>query len=482
MVRAQIVALSVGATIAVIGGVLAWQGLLPGVPPMKPRIVNEAPLPAKSDPAKPVPAPKSSTQVEPKAAVANGAPAPVAPDLGQKEGGKKPEVARAAPEAAVAAQKPESAPAPKPVTSAPPPQPAPIIPKFDTVRVEPSGEFVVAGHGGPGAKVDLMAGDKVVAQAQADAGGDFVMVPQALAPGNYVLALRSYSGKGTAVQSVQTVTVSVPAKGQKGLVVALTEPGKASVLLADPTAKAAAAPAEKKAEPLAKEKQPTAPVAPEVAFKTVESEKGGFYATGIAPPGTHLRIYLNGSRVADVVADAEGRWSMTIGKGMTPGHYAVRADAIDAAGKVMARAEVPFDIPAGAVMAKLERKFEPAGETGSESKNGAQSKTTAPAPAKDEGLQSSAPKMADTGLKPADAAAKKEVAANAPPQTATSSAVVPEISTASVHRGDSLWRISRKIFGRGIRYTLIYAANAGQIRDPNLIYPGQVFVLPKADH
>jgi nucleoid-associated protein YgaU len=47
-----------------------------------------------------------------------------------------------------------------------------------------------------------------------------------------------------------------------------------------------------------------------------------------------------------------------------------------------------------------------------------------------------------------------------------------------VQPGQSLWRIARASYGAGIRYTDIYAANRDQIRDPNLIYPGQVFSLP----
>ena len=49
-----------------------------------------------------------------------------------------------------------------------------------------------------------------------------------------------------------------------------------------------------------------------------------------------------------------------------------------------------------------------------------------------------------------------------------------------VQPGHSLWRIARETYGRGIRYTVIYEANRAQIRDPDLIYPGQVFVLPGA--
>ena len=56
-----------------------------------------------------------------------------------------------------------------------------------------------------------------------------------------------------------------------------------------------------------------------------------------------------------------------------------------------------------------------------------------------------------------------------------------ELRTARVTRGDSLWRISRTIYGEGTRYTEIYDANSAQIRDPDLIYPGQVLVVPKQD-
>ncbi|VUD74711.1 hypothetical protein MET9862_05344 [Methylobacterium symbioticum] len=55
---------------------------------------------------------------------------------------------------------------------------------------------------------------------------------------------------------------------------------------------------------------------------------------------------------------------------------------------------------------------------------------------------------------------------------------MPEINTARIERGNSLWQISRRAYGRGNRYTVIYDANQEQIRDPDLIYPGQIFVLP----
>ncbi len=49
-----------------------------------------------------------------------------------------------------------------------------------------------------------------------------------------------------------------------------------------------------------------------------------------------------------------------------------------------------------------------------------------------------------------------------------------------VQPGDNLWEIARATYGHGIRYTVIYAANRAQIRNPNLIYPGQMFTLPNS--
>lgn len=56
---------------------------------------------------------------------------------------------------------------------------------------------------------------------------------------------------------------------------------------------------------------------------------------------------------------------------------------------------------------------------------------------------------------------------------------LPRDAVVFVQPGNSLWRIARRTYGGGVQYTLIYEANQDQIRDPDLIYPGQVFVLPK---
>lgn len=48
-----------------------------------------------------------------------------------------------------------------------------------------------------------------------------------------------------------------------------------------------------------------------------------------------------------------------------------------------------------------------------------------------------------------------------------------------VQRGDALWRIAYRTYGEGVRYVEIFRRNQDQISDPNLIYPNQIFVVPK---
>jgi nucleoid-associated protein YgaU len=49
-----------------------------------------------------------------------------------------------------------------------------------------------------------------------------------------------------------------------------------------------------------------------------------------------------------------------------------------------------------------------------------------------------------------------------------------------VQPGNSLWRIARHAYGEGVQYTDIYDANRSKIRDPDLIFPGQIFDVPGA--
>jgi nucleoid-associated protein YgaU len=83
-------------------------------------------------------------------------------------------------------------------------------------------------------------------------------------------------------------------------------------------------------------------------------------------------------------------------------------------------------------------------------------------------------------LNPAVGSSQARLAAATPPSDggSPSAVIVSKIATTVVSRGDSLWRISRANYGAGMRYAVVYKANQDQIRNPNRIYPGQIFVLP----
>ncbi len=376
-------------------------------------------------------------------------------------------------------------------------------PHFDVVRVEPSGEAVVAGKGDPNAKVQLLASGKVVAETKADANGHFVLLPPPLLPGNHALTLRQSAGANPPADSTESVAVSIPAKGSGQVVVALAEPGKPTKLLSGPPATAAANPEaanpDRSKQDTSKQetsKQETAMAKPDpgappaaikradhgLAIRSVELENGnGFFASGAAAPGTRVQIYLNGAHLADVVAGPDGQWSVTLKKGLTGGHYAVRADAGER-DKVTARVEVPFDVPVA--MAAAPQSSAPASSPPSEP---GPAPPSAPNPADVAGL---GPPPMQQGTAPAPVAPPPGLAPSAVPRSDLAArsaaiaampganAVIDEVDTALVVPGDNLWNISRVRLGHGRRFTEVYAANVSQIRDPKLIYPGQVFVVP----
>lgn len=288
-------------------------------------------------------------------------------------------------------------------------------PAFDIARVEPSGDTVIAGRAAPGATVELLRNGKVHDRVVADASGQFAMVPPRLPAGDSELTLRSRPRDGAPAISKQSVVVSVQSNLKDQPVVALMTPDKPSVVLSKP---------------------PSLDVAGgSVVVETVEAEPGGkkIHVTGRSDPGALVRLYFNDHYQSTATADSTGRVAFTtlnesMGRG---GDYRVRLDEVDrASGAVRSRAEVPFAAPQVVARAAVSG----AGDTNA-SVSDASSSTAPPR----------APKVGEMMV---------------------------------VSRGDSLWRISRTAYGDGARYTVIYDANHRQIRNPDRIYPGQVFVIP----
>jgi LysM repeat protein len=241
--------------------------------------------------------------------------------------------------------------------------------------------------------------------------------------------LRSKQPDGKQATSKQSVAVALEPGPTDRPIVALMTPDKPTVVLSQPAA--------------------PKPMAGAVVVEAVEIEPDGkFHVSGRSRPGAAVGLYLNDSFVASVTAGADGRFAVTINEGVAPGNYRVRLDELESSsGAVRTRAEVPFNVPDTVVTGSL--------------------------PA-----QATASKRADIAAaqQPQLAAAGTTVLPDG--GTPPSTVVVPKIATTTVSRGDSLWRISHLTYGAGTRYAVIYKANRQQIRNPNLIYPGQIFVLP----
>jgi LysM repeat protein len=79
------------------------------------------------------------------------------------------------------------------------------------------------------------------------------------------------------------------------------------------------------------------------------------------------------------------------------------------------------------------------------------------------------------------AAAAPAAAAEPAPEPAPVPPQAPPVVTVTVQPGNTLWAIAKGQLGDGIRYVQVYEANREAIRDPDLIYPGQIFTIPTQD-
>ena len=176
--------------------------------------------------------------------------------------------------------------------------------------------------------------------------------------------------------------------------------------------------------------EPVAESSLKTTVEAVESEGNKLYVAGTGEPGLKVRVYVGGEFVGEASVGSNGRWLLEGSKPLQPGTVEVRADLIgDAKGTVVARAAVNFEKAAEQIVLT---KVIASGETATDA-GGAGASVTKPLP------------------------------------------------NVIIHKGDNLWTISRRLYGEGIRYTTIYQANKGQIRNPDLIYPGQVFLTPEGD-
>ena len=404
-------------------------------------------------------------------------PAPAAETAGTTEQAATeaaPAVTEAAPaptEAAPAVT--EAAPA---VTEATPAEtPAAVSPSFDVMRLDPDGAAVVAGQVASGAKVSILVDGAEVATAAADDTGKFVaMFDLPAADAGRLMTMVATLSDGTKVESDASVALA-----------ATTAPAADAATQAATTEAQAGTTAVAVTEEGAKVLQTDTNVAAEVAanvtidtiaYPTPETVQFG----GRGTVGNFIRLYLDNAPLGDpATVGADGTWNLTQ-TGIASKIYTLRADEVDGAGTVISRYETPFKRETPEALAAANGTATAAAETTAPAADAA---ATAPAADGTATTDTATAASTDTASTDTTAQATTEAAPAAKAATATETAsetATPAASvTVTVQPGFTLWGIAKRQLGQGIMYVQVYEANKDKIKDPDLIYPGQVFTLPQ---
>jgi nucleoid-associated protein YgaU len=309
------------------------------------------------------------------------------------------------------------------VSEAKPAKPETVVPSFDTVRVENTGEAVIAGRAEPDSDVTVKLNGEVVGSAKSAADGSFVVIPdKPFNKGTGALTLE-VSKNGAVTQSEGSVIVAV--KGNVPTLVAKIDPVAPTEVIQSGDA--------------------TLTVPKDVQLTAVDYDTAGnIVFSGKAAPNTVVRFYVDNAAVGEGLAGQNGTWSFKGSDTIKPGNHTLRADALDASGKVVSRIELPFqreDLATVAAAQVAAPEATPKAET----------------------------KVAviDPPLAPAvEIAPTPEVVAQTPQKII-------------IQPGNNLWKLSREVYGKGRMFTIIYEANRDQLKNPNMIFPGQILTAPK---
>jgi len=406
----------------------------------------------------------------------------------------------------------------------------PEPPTFDVVRVDPDGAALIAGQSPAGSSVEILVDSDIAAEAVADGQGKFVALFD-IEPSDLpqVLTLRATDASGQTIVSDENVilaprpapVVVAEAPAEEAVTqeetlpedeaAAETDATGVDVATADSTqteneadeiastsegatiateenAPDPALEVEEISEPVAEvaeavtetttaetESADPEPVAPAVLLADATGVRvlqpaipkpdvlqdviidaisygvaGEVSVSGRGEENSFIRIYLNNAPVGATEIQDNGNWSVEL-SGIEPGVYTMRIDQLNEAGAVTSRVETPFKREAAEVLAAAREEAAAAAEA----------ETVAEA-------------VAETEVETATAteAASETVTATAAPASRV------QVSVVTVQPGFTLWGIAKENYGDGLLYVRVYEANKDRIRDPDLIYPGQIFTVP----
>ena len=372
--------------------------------------------------------------------------------------------------------------------------PALIPPSFDTVRITPDGRAVIAGRAAPGAEVAVRSETVDLGSETANRQGEWTLVPYiAIPPGHHEFLAIATNPDGTQVESDHALIVSVPgpdAEDDSVLAVLVPRDGVGSSTVVQK---------------------------PEPEDEEIEVAARDDSATGDEPAGA--------PDSGDETAPATDQAAAEGAAGAEPDGEDELAAETDRA----ATDESPGTGQAGEVDVAAATDPQAEGEAASETAAQDEDEAAAAEPAEAEGSivvdtvdygEEGEMTIAGTGEPDADLNAyiddehvgtvktdetgEWEVTPEEPVEPGSYTLRIDQVDPAGVviarietplvrarpellmlgdaivvvQPGNSLWRIARRTMGGGIHFTEIYEANRSQIKDPALIYPGQIFTVP----
>ena len=327
-------------------------------------------------------------------------------------------------------------------------------PKFDLFSIDSSGLATIAGKGLAGQDLEIVLDGQVIAVVIPDDNGEFaIILDLGISNKPRSLVLRSRHKDGREVVSDETVLITPileTDEQDKNIIVAEessdtvldkpkvdenndedtieinslnnTETVESKEL--DTSNVSVAIVSSKDLKVISPAVQTNDPKVSDVIIDAISYDaEGEVLLSGRGVVDQHIRIYVDNKPVKTRSIEADGTWSMDLQE-IDAGVYILRIDQLDSDGVVTSRTETPFQ------------------------------------------------KETNQVAKQMAALANNEVADSTPQ-------IGIGLSTVIIQPGYTLWAVARKTYGFGIQYVRIYHANKDQIRDPDLIYPGQIFKLPE---
>ena len=389
---------------------------------------------------------------------------------------------------------PAAEPAPDPAAAAA----APAQPVIDTWRVAADGAAVVSGMAEPGATVEVMVDGAPVASGTATASGEFaILFTLAPNPNPSLMWLSMTLPDQDPVPSAEMVALGpvegpvsvaaepVPAEPVSTDTAAAEAPVADDTLAAaDPAAAPPALLLSEKGAVILQDPAPSDAAAPPMASVMIDTitytPEGEVQIGGRGMAGATLRLYLDNAETATAAVPDSGLWLATL-PDTPPGIYTLRVDQLDGAGKVTSRFETPFKRETPEALAAASGT-EPASQAPvAPPEVPAQAQAEAPAATVATGSEPVVPATETSTPTPTETASAPETPAAAQPDPAPASAAAPVTVpvTVTVQPGFTLWGIAQDRWGDGVLYVQVFEANKDKIKDPDLIYPGQVFSMPE---